>query len=404
MASNSKRSRDAETMFTKAEQNWSLEKLYADLREAKQKELTNIEKCHLRGLLCGCSVEDIATEREIKAESLEGTLSTTLYSYIKVLLNLDSNEKITHWSNVSIFLEKAGYKIQVSEPSQSSHSISGKQETTSEASKQLIKTYMIQESFFKLSSQNPADWLSAVLSLQKIVTMDDCPPDDSWRIRKRLAAFIKDKAPRKKEEEGKQKRLFPPLPNYIQEALTIIVQRDLNQNEEVIDLSKTDLRGAKFSKPNLHKVNLSGSNLKGVRLIGAILCKANFMGANLQNTSLRKAELQGANLFFADLQGAYLNGANLERAELWHTKLQGANLCRVNLQKAYFRGVDLTEVKNLQLKQIASANRDSTTRLPENISLPVRPMPAKPPTSLLIRAALKHKARLADSPKRDLIN
>lgn len=124
MVSNSKRSIDAKTKFTEAEKNWNLQKLYEDLREAKQqccpgmgkhKALTDIEKCHLRGLLCGCPLEEIAIERGIKATSLKETLSTTLYRYIKELLNLDSEESFGHWTNVSDLLAKAGYKIQLSE-------------------------------------------------------------------------------------------------------------------------------------------------------------------------------------------------------------------------------------------------------------------------------------------------
>jgi uncharacterized protein YjbI with pentapeptide repeats len=263
------------------------------------------------------------------------------------------------------------------EQSQPNYPFSGKQENTSEASKQ-INAFLIQESFFKLASQNSLDWLGAVLSLQGIATRDDCLPDDFWRIMKYLTAFIRTNAPRKKEEEGEEKRFLKRIPDYIQEALTVIVQRDLNQNEGVLDLSNTDLRGAKFSKPNLHRVNLRGSNLKGVSLFKANLQGANLQGANLQKTRLWEAELEWAKLCSADLRGASLHKANLQRADLRNTKLHGTNFQRVNLHKACLRGVDLTGVKNLKLKQIASADGDSTTRLPENLNLPEHWIQAKP--------------------------
>lgn len=217
---------------------------------------------------------------------------------------------------------------------------------------------------------------------------------EHWTIMESLAAFIRNNAPRKKEEEGEEKRFLKRFPKDTQAALNVIVQRDLNQNEGVLDLSNTDLRGAKFSKPNLHRVNLTGANLKGVMLIGAIMCRASLRGANLQKAFLRSADLQWANLFSANLQGTHFNNANLEGADLRHTKLQEANFFKAKLQKAYLRGVDLTGVKNLQFKQIALADGDSTTRRPENLRLPVRWMKANPRTGRgsLIRAAIEYKA------------
>lgn len=355
--------------------------------DKKTIHLNDVQRVILLGTWKGQKYHEIAKDYNYKHEYLNNDAGAKLWKLLSEVLGEKVNKR-----NFRTVVGRQAQKLRslpLQERERQEETILNK--TT--ASKQ-INAFLIQESFYKLSSQNPADWLSAVLSLQKIVTMDDCSPDDSWRIRKRLAAFIKDKAPRKKEEEGKQKRLFPPLPNYIQEALTIIVQRDLNQNEEVIDLSKTDLRGAKFSKPNLHKVNLSGSNLKGVRLIGAIMCRASLRGANLQKALLRSADLQWANLFSADLQETRFNNANLEGADLSHTKLQEANFFKVKLQRAYLRGVDLTGVKNLQFKQVALADGDSETLLPENLKLPVRWMKANPRTGRgsLIRKAIEYKA------------
>lgn len=218
---------------------------------------------------------------------------------------------------------------------------------------------------------------------------------EHWTIMESLAAFIRAKPPRKKEEKAEERRFLIKLPKDIQAALTVIVQRDLNKNEGVLDLSNTDLRGAKFSKPNLHRVNLSGANLKGVRLCGAILSRANLRGANLQKTLLWEAELQWAKLYFADLQEASLHKANLQRADLRNTKLHRANFQRVNLHKACLRGVDLTLVKNLKSGQIASADGDSTTRLPENLNLPAHWIQATPlPRGYLLKkAALELRQR-----------
>jgi hypothetical protein len=49
-----------EEQFIQAENDWDLERLYNDLTAVKGKNLTRIEKLHLRGLLCGHSPADIA--------------------------------------------------------------------------------------------------------------------------------------------------------------------------------------------------------------------------------------------------------------------------------------------------------------------------------------------------------
>ena len=46
--------------FKLAENEWDLENLYEDLGSAKGKNLTPMEKSHLRGLLCGFSPAEIA--------------------------------------------------------------------------------------------------------------------------------------------------------------------------------------------------------------------------------------------------------------------------------------------------------------------------------------------------------
>ena len=129
MTSNSKRSRQHEAKFKQAQKGWKLEQeLYANLTSAKQryspgqrrKVLTPCEKCYLRGLLCGCSPEQIAQELGNAVGTVNDALAKGLYRYIEELLNLDEPEpvvKIGHWGDVAYLLERAGYKIEVSEPS-----------------------------------------------------------------------------------------------------------------------------------------------------------------------------------------------------------------------------------------------------------------------------------------------
>lgn len=97
-------------MFTHAAQEWDLDTLYADLASAKGKHLTPIEKAHLRGLLCGCSPSEIAEKLEKIPRGVEVDLSTTIYKYVKFLL--DKSEKIENWRNIYEWLDDSGYKSQ----------------------------------------------------------------------------------------------------------------------------------------------------------------------------------------------------------------------------------------------------------------------------------------------------
>jgi len=95
--------------FTQAENQWDLENLYTDLASAKGKNLTPIEKLHMRGLLCGYSPADIAEKRKKSARGVEVDLCKTLYQYVKTLVDRD-NEKVENWRNICEWLEEAGYK------------------------------------------------------------------------------------------------------------------------------------------------------------------------------------------------------------------------------------------------------------------------------------------------------
>jgi hypothetical protein len=103
--------KNTKEQFTKvAEKNWNLEKLYTDLAKAKGKNLTQVEKLHLCGLLCGFSPAEIAEKRQKNAAGLSVDLSNTLYQYIKVILN---QERIENWRCICQWLEEAGYKNQI---------------------------------------------------------------------------------------------------------------------------------------------------------------------------------------------------------------------------------------------------------------------------------------------------
>jgi hypothetical protein len=97
--------------FKQAENEWDLENLYADLASEKGRNLTPMEKLHLRGLLCGFSPTEIAEKLEKKINGVEVDLSTTIYQYVKNLVK-KSEEKLDNWRDICSLLDEAGYKSQ----------------------------------------------------------------------------------------------------------------------------------------------------------------------------------------------------------------------------------------------------------------------------------------------------
>jgi hypothetical protein len=261
VASNSKRSRDDEAKFTEAEKNWNLENLYEDLRAAKQrcgsvkrKVLTETEKCHLRGLLCGYSPEEIANKRGVEFGTIKDTLSKTLYRYIEDLLNYE--EKIRHWADVSDFLEQAGYKIQVSEQFQPSHPLPDKKENTLEISHN-TESNSIREWHFKsvdqLWSKDIGERISGIRKLERIAKDY---PSEHWAIMEELAEFVRIMAPRREEGEGEEER-SPKLPDDIQAALTVIGRHNSNKDSKnrYLDLRQTNLTRVDLSQAHLEQID-----------------------------------------------------------------------------------------------------------------------------------------------------
>ena len=108
--------------FKQAENEWDLENLYTDLVSVKGKNLTPMEKLHLRGLLCGCGPAEIADKLDKKVNGIEVDLSNTIYQYVKNLVN-KSEEKLENWRNICCWLDEAGYKSQQTNQTQSNQSI-----------------------------------------------------------------------------------------------------------------------------------------------------------------------------------------------------------------------------------------------------------------------------------------
>ncbi|MDQ0753039.1 uncharacterized protein YjbI with pentapeptide repeats [Streptomyces africanus] len=100
---------------------------------------------------------------------------------------------------------------------------------------------------------------------------------------------------------------------------TLAHRRPDRDRGTLIDLSKTDLRGLRFTERapiKLPGVDLSDADLRWAELTGADLYKATLYKANLESAVLDGANLWGSFMKGASLPSAQLKGADLRRAEL----------------------------------------------------------------------------------------
>lgn len=103
--------------FSEAENNWDIERLYVDLAIAKREVappsakagLTDVEKTHLRGLLCSYKPADIARQLNKDPKGVDVDLSRTLYRYVEKLTNREENT-VKNWRDIVNWLEAAGYR------------------------------------------------------------------------------------------------------------------------------------------------------------------------------------------------------------------------------------------------------------------------------------------------------
>lgn len=166
-------------------------------------------------------------------------------------------------------------------------------------------------------------------------------PQYHWIIMDILTTFVRENAPYMPQEKVTS-NLSTKIRVDIQAALTVIARRDLNKDpeNEQLDLSHTDIRGANLNRANLKQTNFYQANLAGANLTEANLAGAILSAANLEGTNLYLANLEGAILSAASLKGANLEGANLHCASLYLAGLNGAAI-----NDAILDGANLREAK-----------------------------------------------------------
>jgi len=105
-----------------------------------------------------------------------------------------------------------------------------------------------------------------------------------------------------------------------------------------VNLSNSNLEGANFNKANLSNAILTKSNLKGVKFSQGIAKKTNFKSANLSNIDMRYADLTGAYLIKADLTKTNMNFGILKNVCFTDAIMEDTNIGEANLTNAYYKG------------------------------------------------------------------
>lgn len=113
------------------------------------------------------------------------------------------------------------------------------------------------------------------------------------------------------------------------------------------NLTKTDWQASDLSGAYLDRANLSNANLSATRLTGAILRSAQLENADLRNSDLSFADLRGANVSGADFQNAILAPTKQDPAD------QFVQTPDTGTVSAVVKGVDFSQAKNLDAKQLA---------------------------------------------------
>ncbi|MCC5639358.1 pentapeptide repeat-containing protein [Nostoc sp. CHAB 5844] len=113
------------------------------------------------------------------------------------------------------------------------------------------------------------------------------------------------------------------------------------------NLNKTDWQASDLSGAYLDHANLSNANLSASRLTGAILRSAQLENADLRNADLSFADLRGANVAGADFKDTILAPSKQDPAD------QFVQTPDVGTVSAVVKGVDFSQAKNLDAKQLA---------------------------------------------------
>ncbi|MDB3936303.1 pentapeptide repeat-containing protein, partial [Granulosicoccus sp.] len=131
--------------------------------------------------------------------------------------------------------------------------------------------------------------------------------------------------------------------------------RNLELNE--IDFSNTGLSGTIFTGSRLGGANFENADLTNANLDGCQVGHGNFRNANLRGASAILTYLQASDFSNADCTSVSFQQANLGQTTLTNTKLimadlTGANLDGADVSDLSIDGVNLHDVRNIDIAQL----------------------------------------------------
>ena len=149
---------------------------------------------------------------------------------------------------------------------------------------------------------------------------------DHWTAVEVLLAFVRANAPASDCHAARysaNEPASPPRPD-VQAALTVIGRRSTNQDAAgILDLSKTDLRGADFRGLDFQRARFYGACLQSANFTGADVRAADFSAASVRGTVFTDARLDGADLITALTGGTYCQGATLVGTRVSEDNIRG---------------------------------------------------------------------------------
>ena len=161
-----------------------------------------------------------------------------------------------------------------------------------------------------------------------------------------------------------------------------LTSKDLSNNNlrmaEMISIHvdpRIDFRNRNIDYANLTRANLDGINLTGSSLFGSNLSNLNGSGIIFGKDDSQPADLRYSVLSAAQMPNSQFEGVDLSGALMISTNLSKANLKNVNFENAVLwntdlRGADLRG-SNITAEQLMNSKFNSTTKLPDGLSLPV---------------------------------
>lgn len=124
------------------------------------------------------------------------------------------------------------------------------------------------------------------------------------------------------------------------------------------DLTRAQLPRGDFRGVSCRQTVFRSSNLRRSRFGGAKMVECDMSMSRLSESDMSRSRFKFTNLRGADLTRVNLFGAHLNFCDLSATNLNGANLIEANL----------SSVRGLHASQLANAQVDSSTKLPQKLA------------------------------------